>query len=85
MASMATASTSRAGRIAFRSFSTSSAARMPLPRTQRGQLGDFNVRDLQRYQLDEATSLGYMRLERIREAQELVKKSEDDREVLAGE
>jgi small subunit ribosomal protein S35 len=76
-----------------RLFTSSSAASAPAdppstskrPQARRQALGLYNIRYLEDFNFDDATSLGYLRLEKIRESQELVRKVELDREVLAGE
>lgn len=40
---------------------------------------------LDEFQFDDATMLGYMRLEKIREAQEIIRRVEADRSSLQGE
>lgn len=47
-------------------------------------LADYDIRNLDEFRFDDATSLGWLRLEKIREAQELFRKVEVDREVLRG-
>jgi hypothetical protein len=92
--SLPASASSRALRPALaRLFTSSSAASAPAdtpstskrPQARRQALGQFNIRYLEEFNFDDATSLGYLRLEKIRESQELVRKVELDREVLAGE
>ncbi|EIW70084.1 hypothetical protein TREMEDRAFT_29420 [Tremella mesenterica DSM 1558] len=80
---MASTSTSRVGIIGRRTFSTSSSR--PAPRIRRWQWNklDSKLQDsFVEYKFDDATSLGWLRLFKIREAQELFRKMEVDREAL---
>jgi hypothetical protein len=47
-------------------------------------LAEYDIRKLEEFKFDDATSLGYLRLEKIREAQELVKRVEVDKAALQG-
>lgn len=83
------------GAAAARSFASSSTARLPeapsagdtpasnrKPQLRKTPLGRFNISYLEEFQFDDNTSLGFMRLERMRERVELVKKIEADRAIL---
>ncbi|GFZ47987.1 hypothetical protein JCM24511_05734 [Saitozyma sp. JCM 24511] len=91
---MSLPASSRALRPALaRLFTSSSAATAPAdppstskrPQARRQALGQYNIRYLEDFNFDDATSLGYLRLEKIRESQELVRKVALDREVLAAQ
>jgi hypothetical protein len=72
------------------SSSASSSAEAPAasaskrPVTRRQPLREFNMSGLDEFQFDDATSLGFMRLEKIREAQEIIRRVEVDRPSLQG-
>ncbi|KAI9637110.1 mitochondrial ribosomal subunit protein-domain-containing protein [Dioszegia hungarica] len=82
--------TARATVSLARSFSSSasSSAEAPAasaskrPVTRRQPLREFNMSGLDEFQFDDATSLGFMRLEKIREAQEIIRRVEVDRPSL---
>ena len=54
------------------------------PQTRRQPLAEYDIRKMEEFKFDDATSLGFMRLEKIREAQELVKRVEADKAALQG-
>lgn len=73
---------------AARSLHTTASNAAPGPSRKPRPQDDFsqslNVKDVGVYQFDDPTSLGWMRLEKVREAQELYRKLEMDREILQG-
>ena len=54
------------------------------PRQEDPFISSLNMKDTEVYQFDDPSSLGWLRLEKIREAQELFRKLEIDKEVLQG-
>lgn len=78
----------RTSRVA-RCFSTTARNAAPGPSRKPRQADDFapslDIRDLDVYKFDDPTSLGWLRLEKIREVQELFRKLEVDKPVLQGE
>jgi hypothetical protein len=79
------ARTSRAARC----FSTTTRNAAPGPSRKPRQADDFatslDIRELDVYKFDDPSSLGWLRLEKIREVQELFRKLEVDRPILQGE
>jgi small subunit ribosomal protein S35 len=77
----------RTSRLA-RCFSTSVRNAAPGPSRKPRQADDFtptlDIRDLDVYKFDDPSSLGWLRLEKIREVQELFRKLEVDRPILQG-
>jgi small subunit ribosomal protein S35 len=71
-----------------RTFATSARNAAPGPSRKPRQEDPFsaslNVRNAEVYQFDDPSSLGWLRLEKIREAQELFRKLEIDKEILQG-
>lgn len=72
-----------------RTFATSARNAAPGPSRKPRQEDPFtsslNVKDAEVYQFDDPSSLGWLRLEKIREAQELFRKLEIDKGILQGE
>jgi small subunit ribosomal protein S35 len=79
------ARTSRAARC----FSTTTRNAAPGPSRKPRQADDFatslDIREIDVYKFDDPSSLGWLRLEKIREVQELFRKLEVDRPILQGE
>jgi small subunit ribosomal protein S35 len=71
-----------------RCFSSTARNAAPGPSRKPRQTDDFSastdIRDLDVYKFDDPTSLGWLRLEKIREVQELFRKLEVDRPILEG-
>lgn len=71
-----------------RCFSSSVRNAAPGPSRKPRQTDDFSastdIRDLDVYKFDDPTSLGWLRMEKIREVQELFRKLEVDRPILQG-
>ena len=63
---------------------TAEASTSKRPPTRRQPLAEYDIRKMEEFKFDDATSLGFMRLEKIREAQELVKRVEVDKQALQG-
>jgi len=77
----------RTSRVA-RCFSTTTRNAAPGPSRKPRQADDFatslDIRELDVYKFDDPSSLGWLRLEKIREVQELFRKLEVDRPILQG-
>jgi len=73
---------------AARCFSTTVRNAAPGPSRKPRQADDFapslDIRELDVYKFDDPTSLGWLRLEKIREVQELFRKLEVDKPILQG-
>ena len=73
---------------AVRCFSASARNAAPGPSRKPRQVDEFaqsyDIRGLGVYQFDDPTSLGWMRLEKVREVQELFRKLDIDRPTLEG-
>ena len=46
---------------------------------------ELDIQNLPQFEFDDATTLGFLRMERIREAQDLIRRVEADRDSLRGE